>query len=501
MSADLFAEFNTPPQATQHPKNENLPGTQVQSQDALVSLEKTHSAQHEVKPKSRLIREANEVQQIVAGDDDDDDGWGDFEVAESAPPRHTTPGLPEASNVLFDVDDFEFQDANGLEDADGDEFGDFELPVSQSTHPSKPPRQPSHPSPTADLPDLLDLNTVPGADQEANILQPGTENEAEALRDQTSAPTHLPAGSRCTRRRDWPSSFNTAAKAVTQEAQASAWPNTTSLASKPLPLDLEEQEWGAWDDVDSSVGGNNEETTAGNEVSDGWDWVAPLDSKSLSIQEASFSQPPPTNIPPPSTILSIFPDVLNCGDGFFKSLTGLSSATTLKVLETSKSLHFLESYILLGTTAARVMAGRKHRWQRDKILAKSMSISASGSKGMKLGGVDKTQATRENREAADVVAVWGQHVGRLRAAVATTNTRHKTSLRVPELSERLQIRVEELSPTARAACIICGLKRQERVVKVDFQVEDSFGEWWVEHWGHRSCKNFWLEHEHRLRQR
>ncbi|PHH63930.1 hypothetical protein CDD81_5149 [Ophiocordyceps australis] len=443
MSADLFAEFNTPPQATRHQQNQNLPGSQGQSQDALVCFEdKAHLAQQQIEPQSRLIGGLNVLHQTVAGDDDDDDGWGDFEVAESAPPRHTTRGLPEASNVLFDVDDFELQDTDDLEDVGGDDFGDFELPVSPCTHSSQPPPQPSQPSPTADL---LDLNTAPDPDQEANLLQLGAQRES-------------------------------ATKTGTEEAQTSSSPNPTSLASKSHPLDLEEQEWETWDDLDSSVGGNNHETTAVNQVSDGWDWVAPLDSKSLSIDEASSSQHPPTNIPPPSTILSIFPDLLNRGDAFFKSLAGQSVTTTLKVLGTSKSLHFLESYILLGTTAARIMAGRKHRWQRDKFLAKSMSISASGSKGMKLTGVDKTQTTRENREAADVVAVWGQHVGRLRAAVATTNTSHKTSLRVPELSERLQIQVEELSATARVACIICGLKRQERVVKVDFEVQDSFGE-------------------------
>jgi len=35
------------------------------------------------------------------------------------------------------------------------------------------------------------------------------------------------------------------------------------------------------------------------------------------------------------------------------------------------------------------------------------------------------------------------------------------------------------------------LKRDERVARVEFGVEDSFGEWWVEHWGHRTCRNFW----------
>lgn len=135
------------------------------------------------------------------------------------------------------------------------------------------------------------------------------------------------------------------------------------------------------------------------------------------------------------------------------------------------------------------------------MLAKSMSISAAGSKDMKLVGVDKTQTARENREAADVIAAWREHVGRLRAAVATANAEYKANLRIPELSENMVIQTAKMVPTARWPCVICGLKREERVFKVDLDVQNSFGEWWVEHWGHRACKNFWLKHEQRLRQR
>lgn len=120
---------------------------------------------------------------------------------------------------------------------------------------------------------------------------------------------------------------------------------------------------------------------------------------------------------------------------------------------------------------------------------------------MKIAGVDKTQSAREDRECGDVVAVWLEHVGRLRSAVAAANAAGKTKLKVPELKESLQVQTVKMVPTAAKPCVICGLKREERVGKVDFDVEDSFGEWWVEHWGHRACKNFWVEHEQKLRQR
>ena len=120
---------------------------------------------------------------------------------------------------------------------------------------------------------------------------------------------------------------------------------------------------------------------------------------------------------------------------------------------------------------------------------------------MKLAGVDKTQSVREDREAADVVAVWRDRVGRLRSAVAAANSAGRAGLKVPELNETMQVQTAKLAPTGLKACIICGLKREERVSKVDLDIEDSFGEWWVEHWGHRACKNFWTEHEQKLRQR
>lgn len=123
---------------------------------------------------------------------------------------------------------------------------------------------------------------------------------------------------------------------------------------------------------------------------------------------------------------------------------------------------------------------------------------------MKLTGVDKAEVTREDREAADVVRVWKEQLGRLRSAVAVANGAIKDSashLAIPDIGDNMQVKTEQGGLTAPKQCVICGLKREERVVRVDVGVEDSFGEWWVEHWGHRSCRNFWLEHEGKLKHR
>jgi hypothetical protein len=92
----------------------------------------------------------------------------------------------------------------------------------------------------------------------------------------------------------------------------------------------------------------------------------------------------------------------------------------------------------------------------------------------------------------------------LRSTVAVANSSIKnasTHLAIPEINETMHVKTQEGALKAPKPCIICGLKREERVTQVDVQVEDSFGEWWVEFWGHRACKNFWLEHESKLKHR
>ncbi|EHA52957.1 hypothetical protein MGG_05217 [Pyricularia oryzae 70-15] len=249
-----------------------------------------------------------------------------------------------------------------------------------------------------------------------------------------------------------------------------------------------------------------------------WDWDAETPEQDKPTAQTNTQPqpkvvddkaPPPTNIPPPSILLSLFPAMLALpNEALYKPTATQTPAVKARVLSDPATATFLRAYLVLATVAARILAGRKHRWHRDKFLAQSMSISAAGGKGggMKLAGVDKTQAAREDREAADVVAVWRAHVGRLRAAVAAAakgddDNSNQQHFRVPEISEKPVVSTAKNVPTATKACIVCGLKRDERIKGVDFEVEDSFGEWWVDYWGHRACRNFWIEHEAELRQR
>ncbi|KAK4074855.1 uncharacterized protein Triagg1_5004 [Trichoderma aggressivum f. europaeum] len=425
--------------------------------------------------------------------------------------RFSMPSAPTGSNVLFDADDFELQEPDL--DEDDDEFGDFEAvaPAPKQAKQSSTSKPASSFS-SAPLLDLLSLDEPPRQQQPVEKVahkQPPPQllgalsfGAASTLPNPPKSPsfqernpfpdlgikTTAPTADAVKKTRDAPKS----ATPVT------AWPTTKHKAKPSIAKDFDD-DWDAWDDTASGAV-NKKDVTHSIPQSENWEWDSGDDGESNAIK-ANDHDPPPTNVPPPSVILSAFPNLFSSANVFFKPMSGHSASIRQQVLSNPKAIHFLQGYILLATTAARVIAGRKHRWHRDKILAKSMSISAAGSKGMKLAGVDKTQSAREDREAADVVAVWREYVGRLRSAVAAANTEGKISLKVPELSENMLVQTAKMVPTGPKPCIICGLKREERISKVDYDIEDSFGEWWVEHWGHRACKNFWIEHEQKLRQR
>ncbi|GKT43991.1 uncharacterized protein ColSpa_04172 [Colletotrichum spaethianum] len=462
------------------------------------------------------------------------------------------PAKQSDSNVLFDAEDFELQGGNDDEEED-DEFGDFETvqtpfpganmsPTLDSRPAQRQPPQASQPPPSMDLlsldddpipvsqppskkPQLSSLNLTaptspyPQAPKSPSFHErnpfPGLglrtptsgnfQDEEKKKDDQTNSPSPVTA---------WPSFGQTSPKK----------PSTGATKKSSTATNLQKtQEEEAWPDFEDFP---DDEPSAVDSAKppESWDWDAvdgvqpaapsPVVAKKPAPKpktepepapDARDDAPPPINIPPPSVLLSIFPQLLDLANSSLFKPTGQMPAPIKKrVLSDPGTVTFLRAYLLLAIVAARVIAGRKLRWHRDKFLAQGMAISAAGAKGMKLAGVDKAQAAREDREAADVVGVWREHVGRLRSAVAAANSTVKSprdQLRVPEINETIPVSTAKVVPTAPKPCVICGLKREERVSKVDFDVEDSFGEWWVEHWGHRACKNFWVEHEKQLRQR
>jgi hypothetical protein len=197
---------------------------------------------------------------------------------------------------------------------------------------------------------------------------------------------------------------------------------------------------------------------------------------------------PPTNVPPPGVLLSLFPALFaDAQEKLFKPMAAQTLPMRNKLLAESATITYLQGYLMLANVAAHVIAGRKLRWKRDQHLSQGMRIGPASSRatsGMKLTGIDKGENLKEEREASDVVRVWKDQVGRLRHVVSGANQIKAGTLgTVPDLQETMPVRTLKQSEggvPARQPCMMCGLKREERVTAGDMSAEDSFGEWWVD---------------------
>ncbi len=212
-----------------------------------------------------------------------------------------------------------------------------------------------------------------------------------------------------------------------------------------------------------------------------------------SLIERASTVPPkdesrPTNIPPPAILLQILPKV-------FRSLADVNYA--------QDNLHYYGAILQAYTVASHLIAGRTLRWKRDNILSQSTKIgpAAAGGKGggMKLAALNKSESLKEEREVADVIQAWETHAHLFNSKVHKAGIGHPLMM----LSERSKPRPEKRAGvlTSQYACALCGLKRDERMPEVDINIDDSFGEFWIEHWGHRECKDFWYKNQALLQQR
>ncbi|KAF2092209.1 hypothetical protein K490DRAFT_53351 [Saccharata proteae CBS 121410] len=390
---------------------------------------------------------------------------------------------PRDPNVLFDADNLSEED---------DDFGDFE-DVSEKPQPHQPQPQASG---LGDLLGSLDPIKTTQPQQSAVVSpKPKPLSKQPAKFAATARPVSLPP--------IHPASTKNLGNTATANK------NRISIQSDIAPAtDFDE-----WDDFTESLPtptGASQSTTASTKPAstvDSPDFAIPQVSK---VPDPGPQELPPTNIPPPALLLSLFPPIFSAAqDSLFKPLSSQPHQIKNKILAHPSTVDFVRGYLAVGVVAARIIAGRKLRWKRDTFLAQGMSIGpATGGKpgGMKLAAIDRSEASKEDREAADAVRAWREQLGRLRTAVVGVNAAAggKGQLgSVPEISETMPIRTaKELEGgiAAMRACALCGLKRNERVGKVDVNVEDSFGEWWVDQVNmHRACRNFWEEHKDKLR--
>lgn len=459
------------------------PGLKSPGQASQLSTPKAPVAQ--VKPKGTDADVLFDADEFHGAPPENEDDFGDFETGEQKVPASGTASIP-AQTAMADLISIDF----GLQAAQPAPAAPASTPVPSSSRKEPPTRllstlnmnssslSPSALYPQAPRsPSFSDRNPFPGLAVTTPIS--GT-FPTELKDDDKNSPTPI-----------------------------TAWPEAQSATDK--------DDWDAFADFPSDA---SSATPGQSGVSSSWDWDAvaapkgatPRLSSKTSQRKTSSEEvigPPPTNVPPPSILLSVFPEVLDEIDAkLYKPTANQAHAVKSRIYADPTTLDYLGGFLALATVAARILAGRKKRWSRDKFLSQSMSISAAGSRGgMKLTGIDKAQAAREDREAADVVGIWRDHVGKLKSSVAAANIGIQKQvvklnpLKVPEINDHMAVTTAKFVPTAPRPCVVCGLKRDERVKGVDLEVEDSFDEWWVEHWGHKACRNFWLGNEEKLRSR
>jgi len=232
--------------------------------------------------------------------------------------------------------------------------------------------------------------------------------------------------------------------------------------------------------------------------------IPEVEVKLDSTVQAKDMGPPPSNIPPPSVLLSLVANLFQSLPGKVRNIVTQDrvSSDPNEALN-QPQIDQIKAALSSTRAAARIVAGRRLRWKRDNVLSQSMKIGPAGkSGGMKLTGVDKTESRREDQETAEALSTWRKQVGPLRNTISIANAHLPGSgLAVPEISENMPIRAvkpSEGAVTAPKCCFLCGIKREERVAKVDVNVEDSFGEFWTAHWGHVECVAFWENHKHSL---
>jgi hypothetical protein len=445
--------------------------------------------------KSRLDEVLFDATDEMSGTFDDDDDFGDFQTVTSVAPATAPPPSTQSLNRLYGSTSTQPKDSNVLKTRPASllpaSVSSQELASSslKSPHPMTPDissltlKSPGLPYPQAPKsPSYQERNPF---GQQMTLAM----NQVAAMKDADKQTSASPITV-------WPS-------LVTPQIKRDDNPYEDS----PIVKNDEDEDWGDFTDMPPSnppmKAIAQTKPTTGIEA-DAWGWD---EADGVTTTQAKVTIPPPSNVPPPSILLTIFPLLFDLPQkSLFKNVVNQPFTLKNRILSDPSTVSFLRAYLLIATVAARIIAGRKLRWKRDTILSQSMKIgqaSAAGGKGgMKLTGVDKAEATREDREASEVVRVWKDQVGRLKSTIAVANTSIKNPsqhLHIPEITEVMHVKAEAGGMTAPKPCIICGLKREERIPKVDIQVEDSFGEWWTEHWGHRACKNLWEEHESKLK--
>lgn len=480
MSADLFEAFV----GSQSVKQESKESAHEQPSQLLVEAddisgsantwqpwpaETRHTGQWHTEHASQQLWETDQDGRDVLFDagqinpepglSDDVDDFGDFEEVTSKQSEMNKPQVESLPTTI---------DLLGLEDTTNESGKTTEFMEDQSLQ-LEPSNEYTQASNRSTEPVAKEQTPIAVSDSDDEWYDFETIHTSSMPADQLHGHENVPATSSINQ--TWPSS------SLPQTKQAkrpfSAPHDARKEASRSDTLEEE-----PWDDFENSEGENR---VASNNPANS--------SSTLDVMQQVLNTEPrsrPINVPPPAVLLAWLPKVFS----------KLATQSRRPDADLGCGIAAVQAY----RASARVIAGRAARWKRDTILAQSMRIGAAGrSGGMKLATLDKGESRKEDQAAEDVIASWARYSHILNAAIA----RAKAQRPPMALSLKLMARIANGLDVVSAAhvCATCGLRRNERVIGIDVNVSDTFGEFWIEHWGHKDCFDTWYAFNELLDQR
>ncbi|CAI7675179.1 unnamed protein product [Penicillium pancosmium] len=502
MSADLFAEFGQGPAPTQ---------------STLGRPQTTKQPQPQANPLIDDFDQSDDL--FFAGPTNSQSGVNQQFGSSSASGQYVTqapaahqqvPSLPafnlprqNNSDVLFDAT--EEIPANDTED----DWGDFEGPdastarsyQSQYSTPAVQETKVSKPPPKVQQVTSTSIESKPSVETVYHLPDSNPTWEDDSFGDwgeftdasptKQSAPAPAPASK--------PTSASLPKANPKPKSPLKKKPTTTRPAPQQPEWDDEAfDDWGDFNDGPLSTPAPASEPAITRQKSTP---TSPPPESFTSGNTAPSSTVRPTNIPPPSVLLELLVELMN---NLQKEAATTSNKTTRQPATTAQSTTASKIHTTTST-AARIIAGRHLRWKRDTILSQSMRIGparAGKSSGMKLNAVNKHEDVKEEQDAVDVLALWRERAALFNAVVQSAGLRPIPTVAGPAALKVITAKLGQGALKAAHACALCALKRDERVLRVDDEdVQDSFGEWWTDHWGHTGCRLFWEANHGMLGQR
>jgi len=507
MSADLFAEFADPKPAQQQSSAPAKPAAQPAQNFSFFddfNRAPTPAAQPRAPQQDQFQSFNNPTIPNSANDEKDD--WGDFESGPSAV-QPTQQHIQDPFAFTSTTSTQPVKSSHDFTQTTQDPFA-FHLNWSEQQDQSSWQRAPivkaKKPADSSvmfdaeeELDDDDDFGDFEGTETKIVASAPAPPQNSSALvdllGDMSVSEPEPPAT-----KQSWDEVPTRDARTMPRKKSPVGGFGTMAKPKQPVPTlepaaGTDDDSWDTFDDWEASIPtkappkatSQNQATRSTASITGS---ASPAPILSPTTDEAQPGELPPTNVPPPGVLLSLFPTLfVDAQDKLFKPMAAQTLPMRNKLMAEPATIAYLQGYLLLGNVAAHIIAGRKLRWKRDQHLSQGMRIGPASSRatsGMKLTGIDKGENLKEEREVSDVVRAWKEQVGRLRHVVSGANQIKASTLgHVPDLQDTMPVKTLKQSEggvPARQPCMMCGLKREERVTASDMATDDSFGEWWID---------------------